>query len=42
MTNLNVECDVDEDSIRVRFDLVSPEEDVGLEVVQRLVDHVHF
>ena len=40
--NLDVEGDVDEDPVCVGLDLVGPEEDVGLEVVQRFVDHVLF
>ena len=40
--DLNIERDVDEDPVGVGLDLVRAEEHVGLEVVQRLVYHVHL
>ena len=37
----DVESEINEDTIRVRLNLISLEKDVGLEVEKRLIDDVH-
>lgn len=36
----NVKSNIDEDTVDLRLDLVRPEEDVGFEVVDRLIDDI--